>query len=90
MWTKEELQADLRTGIYTIVFEKVNGEVREMRCTLLPEYLPPLVESEKPATPRKDNPNNLNVWDLDKDGWRSMRIESIQTVMKEEENAPSE
>lgn len=83
IFTKEELQESLRNGIYTIVFEKVNGEIREMRCTLGAAFLPPLVESENKA-PKKENPDVLVVWDLDKEAWRSMRIDSIQTVVEED------
>ena len=30
----------LRTNIVTVKFEKVNGEERTMRCTLLSEHVP--------------------------------------------------
>jgi predicted secreted protein len=90
MWNKEELQADLREGIYTIVFEKVNGEERTMKCTLHSDYLPPLLtEGDEVPTTKKENPNVIAVWDMEKDGWRSMRVDSIKTVLREEEDGAS-
>lgn len=84
LFDKYKLKEDLKNGIYTIVFEKVDGSVREMRCTLESKYLPQLL-TEEGATPktRAENPNVLAVWDLDKNDWRAMRIDSIQTVVKD-------
>lgn len=84
MWDKYQLQSDLRNGIYTIVFEKLNGEIREMRCTLQSEYLPQLLtEAADEVVPRAENPDVIAVWDLDKDAWRSMRLANIQRVSRE-------
>lgn len=46
-----------------------------MLCTLKEDYLPALKE---PATPKKsENDDVLAVWDLDKNAFRSFRIDSV-------------
>ena len=82
LFNKYELKQALKNGVYTIVFEKVDGTVREMRATLDSQYLPPQLLNEETGLSRQ-NDQVLAVWDLDNDGWRSMRVENIQTVVKE-------
>lgn len=82
LFDKYKLKEDLKNGIYTIVFEKVDGSIREMRATLDPAYLPPQLLNEETGL-AKQNDQVLSVWSVDDNGWRSMRVEGIQTVMKE-------
>lgn len=65
-------------GEVKVTFEKKDGTMREMRCTLkdVPEY-ERKTESE---TPRKKNDEVLSVFDLDKNEWRSFRIDSIKNI----------
>lgn len=79
MFDKEMLQNDLKETVAKIVFTKADGTEREMRCTLIPSLLPEvkLVEAH---VPRKQNDEILAVWDLDNNGWRSFRIDSISTI----------
>ena len=81
MMDKYELKQKLQGDIATVVFEKADGSLREMRCTLLAEYLP------APAGPqllqenvRAENPNVLSVWDIENGGWRSFRMDSIKSI----------
>ena len=78
MITKEELKEQLKNNIGTIKFRKMDQTIREMSCTLSSKLLPPLEES-KEYTPKikTDNPNNVRVWDLDKQAWRAFRLDSI-------------
>ena len=52
-----------------------------MKATLLPEYVNNgktlLQENENK---RPENPDVLAVWDVDANGWRSFRIDSIKGV----------
>lgn len=85
MFEKYELKELLQNSVSTVVFTKVDGTEREMKCTLLPEYIPqkPVVEGQQLLTEeltRKENPNTLSVWDLDKGGWRSFRVDSVQAI----------
>jgi hypothetical protein len=76
---KEKIEAVLRRGECEVTFRKTNGEEREMICTLHPDYLPaPAVDSSAGAgTKKPPNENVVAVWDIDAEGWRSFRIDSI-------------
>jgi hypothetical protein len=85
MFDKYELKEILSNTVSTVVFTKVDGTEREMKCTLLPEYLPqkPVVEGQQLLTeglPRKENPDTLAVWDMESNGWRSFRTDSVKAV----------
>jgi len=78
---KFELKEILENGVVTVVFEKVDGTLREMKCTLLTEYLP--VSNKQLLTEetiRKDNDSSISVWDVENNGWRAFRIESIKEI----------
>lgn len=78
MWNKTELAEVLRSHKVEVSFIKKDGTGRTMNCTLQEKYLPPLMEDTETAT--KDNENVLAVWDIDNNGWRSFRINSIVDV----------
>lgn len=70
----------LHAGPITVSFTKVNGDRRDMLCTLKEDLLPPKPEpkTDKPARPaRKENLDVQSVWDLKAKGWRSFRWENI-------------
>ena len=62
-----------------IIFEKTNGELREMNATvkagLIPEDKMPTEESQ-----RKSNPDVKVVFDVDKGEWRSFRWDRLRFV----------
>jgi hypothetical protein len=51
-----------------------------MRCTLLEQFLPQQTDLEE-AIERNSKKNNevISVWDLEAEGWRSFRVDSILT-----------
>jgi hypothetical protein len=59
----------LRENAAIVRFEKVNGEIRTMKCTLQPEAYDNY-EFKGGENPDEDV---LPVWDLEKDAWRSIR-----------------
>lgn len=76
MFEREGLKSNLQSHIMTVVFEKADGSLRQMRCTLLVDYLPEYItESSK-----KENEDVLVVWDIDNSGWRSFRLDSIRSI----------
>jgi hypothetical protein len=82
MFDKAQLKEQLTKYVADVVFIKADGTNREMTCTLMPSYLPaakPLDESVR-HIPRKENDDVLAVWDLDNNGWRSFRLDSIIEV----------
>jgi hypothetical protein len=89
MFDKYELKEILSNTVSTVVFTKVDGTEREMKCTLLPEYLPqkPVVEGQQLLTEgltRAENPATLAVWDMESSGWRSFRTDSVKAVITNE------
>ena len=82
---KYELKQILENGVATVIFTKVDGTEREMKCTLLPEYLPQDVAPEQQllteVLPKAENPNILAVWDIESQGWRSFRVDSVKTLL---------
>jgi hypothetical protein len=82
---KRILKYILRNQLCEVTFRKVDGSVRIMPCTLQPERLPAqefeivleTVETEKAKKPRTENPNTIRVYCLDKEEWRSFRIDNV-------------
>jgi hypothetical protein len=80
----EDLKNKLLEGIITVCFTKVNGDLRKMRCTTNKNMVPEVPVSESPEVERKErkiNPDIQRVWDLDKEAWRSFRLDSVVEVL---------
>jgi hypothetical protein len=78
---REQLSELLHTGECVVEFTKVNGEVRSMPCTLNADLIPPApikaLTEGKILKVKKENPEVMNVWCLDKKEWRSFRIANV-------------
>lgn len=61
-----------------MTFTKSDGTEREMRCTLRED----LIQSTEKKTERtkKENADVMSVWDLEKSGWRSFRLDSVKSI----------
>jgi len=55
----------------TVTFTKMNGEERVMNCTLY-EMFEDIVST---------NREKISVWDLDKEDWRSFRVDRVKDVI---------
>jgi hypothetical protein len=88
MYDRDTLLKDLQQNVIKVTFTKINGEKREMRCTLMDKYLPSNTDKNHLIAEHKkvENLSVLAVWDLDNGGWRSFRIDSVEYV----EATPSE
>ena len=68
-----------------VKFKKVNGVIRNMRCTLKFDLLPTEVQNHLIANPTDpDEPINesvIAVYDLEAQGWRSFRLDGIIEVL---------
>ena len=71
---RNELILTLKKDNVRVTFEKINGNVRKMLCTLQEDTIP------KTTGKVKLNKEVLVVWDLGKKNWRSFRIDSIKKV----------
>ena len=77
--TKDQVKKLLAVGVATVTFIKKDGTVRVMQATLDPKNLP-VVEARVNVTPRKENPDVVAVYDMEKSAWRSFRIDSVTSI----------
>ena len=70
-----ELRKLLTQDVVTVSFTKKNGDTREMICTTMQEYLPQASSISTPASPEV-----VTAWDLENNGWRSFRFDSIKSI----------
>lgn len=67
----------LKETVAYIKFTKVDGTERTIKGTLRQDLLPPYEES---TSPKSKNDNIISVWDLENEGWRSFRYDSVIEV----------
>ena len=77
----EQVVTALQEGIVEVKFVKVNGEERTMLATLneglIPVDLWPQDDPEVLIDPKPPNLEVQRVYDVEKDGWRSFRWDSV-------------
>lgn len=81
MVTQDKLVEFLKEGKVTVTFTKKDGTLRVMNCTLSKDLVtlnPPTPNVVKPT--RKENPNQIRVYDLDAEGWRSFNYDTLIEV----------
>lgn len=78
---KHVLKALLRSHC-EVTFTKVDGSIRTMPCTLRTDSIPQESFSviKENTKPKRDNPETISVWCLDKQSWRSFRIENVISI----------
>ena len=67
----------LKKGTVTVTFQKIDSdEVRVMPCTLNKKLL---LANDQKTVIESISPDcaNLAVWSLDKEAWRSFRVETV-------------
>ena len=74
--TRDQMLEKLRQSECRVIFKKVNGEERDMKCTLKESVLPKL--QSKP-TDKKRQPNEavIRAFDINKQEFRSFRVENV-------------
>lgn len=78
MITRSEMIEQLQTGDCRVVFTKVNGEIRDMLCTLQEHNLPEL-KSKPSDKNRQPNESIIRAFDLNKKEFRSFRVDNVTT-----------
>jgi hypothetical protein len=86
IYERDKLIADLKQSVVEVTFTKVNGERRIMRCTLDLKLLPPMTNEQynhlDSQQKREENKEVIAVWDVQANGWRSFRVDSVQYVQE--------
>ncbi len=76
--TRNEMIEHLQAQVCRVVFKKINGEERNMECTLMENVLPKATKD--PLSQKKVRAVNEAVivaWDVNKDDFRSFRVENV-------------
>ena len=83
LYDKYSLKEQLQNGIITVVFEKADGSIRSLQCTLNSEFMPAqlLTEQQDAARIRNENADLLAVWDVENNGWRSFNVSKVKHVL---------
>ncbi len=90
-FTKELVAQKLKESVCKVVFTKTDGSERVMKCTLKEDVLRPyieeiekrnkqMLEEGKVVKQKPENPNLLAVIDLEAQGWRSFKLDTIKSV----------
>jgi hypothetical protein len=81
---KDWVKSVLNEGIATITFTKADGTERVMKCTLDRNLVPPQEKKSEvkriSEQIRSVSPDVLPVYDVEAQGWRSFRWDSIKSI----------
>lgn len=75
---KDELKQNLHNFVCEIVFTKKDGTERTLIGTTKSEFLKE-DDHSKVTIPKSENPNNVKVFDLAKQSWRSFNIDTLKS-----------
>ena len=74
-YTKESIRSLLQSNVVNVQFTKSDGSIRNMVCTLQESFTWPYEKKTDKVKP--ENNDVIAVWEIDKQAWRSFRIDSI-------------
>lgn len=72
--TRDEMLDKLREKECRVIFTKINGEERDMVCTLKMEMIP---EEKQPKTGKEYNTDVIRAFDVNKQEFRSFRVDNV-------------
>lgn len=83
----ENIKNLLSEGIVRFLYEKNNGEIREALGTrnidiLMNDEGSGFTEDDKPKGTGREYETSCPYWDLEKKAWRSVRIDSVITILE--------
>jgi hypothetical protein len=81
--SSEEITQLLQAHRCEVTFTKVNGDLRVMPCTLRADVLPkkPVTEITENAKTKTPVPGVISAWCLDRQEWRSFRVNNVVSVV---------
>lgn len=71
---REDMVTQLRENACRVIFTKVNGEERDMVCTLQTDQIP---EAMQPKSDAKYNDEVIRAFDVNKQEWRSFKVANV-------------
>lgn len=83
----EDIKNLLSEGVVRFLYEKNNGEIREALGTrnidiLMNDEGSGFAEDDKPKGTDREYETSCPYWDLEKKAWRSVRIDSVITILE--------
>ena len=72
---RDRIVRDLRLGNVEVLFTKKGGSERKMLCTLVN-----IPAEHQPKNEVEYAENTVRVFDIEKQGWRSFRLDSVKSV----------
>jgi hypothetical protein len=75
---RSSVRDTLTKGVAHVEFEKNDGQIRHMKCTLDPTVVPPYQELGK--TTKIPSDDVQAVWDIEKAAWRSFRFDRVRNI----------
>ena len=73
--TRDEMISVLRKQTARVVFKKIDGEERDMMCTLGEEFIP--ADKRPKGTGRVPPESVIRAFDVNKQEWRAFRVENV-------------
>jgi hypothetical protein len=78
--TRDEMLNMLRDGVCEVKFEKKDGTMRDMRCTLNQMFIPE--EFTPKSGSGNENTDTVRVFEVPVNQWRSFRVDTVQSFAK--------
>lgn len=72
--TRDKMVTELRARTCRVIFTKINGEERDMHCTLNAQFIP---EAKQPKGAKEYADNVIRAFDINKQEFRSFRVENV-------------
>jgi len=72
MMTRDEMISELQKRDCRVIFKKIDGDERDMTCTLVENVLPEMKGSD-----RQKNDAVIRAFDINKQAFRSFRVENV-------------
>ena len=69
-----------RGDILIVEFTKKNGEKRKMKCTTNLDRIPESEHPQEGSNFTYNTEETLRVYDIEKEGWRSFRVDSVDAI----------
>ncbi len=79
MMTRNEMIGELQKRECRVIFKKIDGDERDMSCTLMETVLPK-AKKDEPLTQKKVraiNEATIVAFDINKQAFRSFRVENV-------------
>jgi hypothetical protein len=73
---RAEMIQKLQESQCRVIFRKINGEERDMQCTLMESVLPKL-QSKPDAKERQPNETIIRAFDINKQEFRSFKVDNV-------------